>query len=211
MRLDSSATSILETALPQGLAWGALGVLAFSFSLPTTQVATRQLGPVFATSGLAVAASLLAIAYLAYRGAHPPGRAHLPGLLMVTAVVVVGFPLFTALALQRTDSAHGAVIVGLLPATTAIIGVLRTRERPSPAFWLACAAGAASVIVFAFVRGAGSPSTADGLTVLAVLSAAVGYAEGARLGPGHLLGPAARVAVAAALPGRRCRAHHADC
>ena len=76
-----------------------------------------------------------------------------------------------------------AVIVGLLPAATAVLGVLRTGERPSPAFWLACAAGSAAVTVFAVVRGQGIPTAADGLTLLAVLAAAAGYAEGARLAP----------------------------
>ena len=97
--------------------------------------------------------------------------------------MVLGFPLFTALALQSTDSAHGAVIVGLLPAATAVLGVLRTGERPSTGFWLACAAGSAAVTLFAVVRGQGAPTAADGLTVLAVLAAAAGYAEGARLAP----------------------------
>jgi drug/metabolite transporter (DMT)-like permease len=178
-----TATDAESNVLRRGLAWGALGVLAFSLSLPTTQVATRQLGPVFATSGRAVAAAALAAVYLSYRRDRLPARAALPGLLVVSAGVVVGFPLFTALALQRTDSAHGAVIVGLLPATTAVLGVLRTGERPSGAFWAACAAGAVAVGVFAVVRGTGLPTTADGLTLLAVLSAAVGYAEGARLAP----------------------------
>ena len=181
MAEQRSATRPGAAALPSGLAWGALGVLAFSLSLPTTQVAVRELGWVFATAGRAVVAAVLGATYLAARRAPLPDRSLLPGLLVVAAGVVVGFPLCTALALQRTDSAHGAVIVGLLPAATAVLGVLRTGERPSSAFWAACAAGAASVAVFAAVRGAGLPTAADGLTVLAVLSAAVGYAEGARL------------------------------
>ena len=102
---------------------------------------------------------------------------------MVAGGVVVGFPLFTALALQSTDSAHSAVIVGLLPAATALLGVLRTGERPSLGFWVACGAGALAVAVFAVAQGAGLPTAAGGLTVLAVLAAAVGYAEGARLAP----------------------------
>jgi drug/metabolite transporter (DMT)-like permease len=187
MTEHSTATGNGPSALSSGLGWGALGVLAFSLSLPTTQVATRQLGPVFATSGRAVAAAVLALGYLAYRRSSLPSRGTLPGLLVVAAGVVIGFPLFTALALQRTDSAHSAVIVGLLPAATAVMGVIRTRERPSPSFWAACAAGAVAVVVFAVVRGAGVPTAADGLIVLAVVSAAVGYAEGARLAP--LLGP----------------------
>ena len=90
--------------------------------------------------------------------------------MVVAAGVVVGFPLFTALALQHEDSAHGAVIVGLLPTATAVLGVLRNGERPSPAFWAACGVGAGAVTVFALVRGQGLPTGADVLTVLAVLA-----------------------------------------
>jgi drug/metabolite transporter (DMT)-like permease len=158
-------------------------VLAFSLTLPTTQVVVRQLSPTFAMSGRGVVAALLAAGYLLFWRASLPDRSLLPALLVVAAGAVVGFPLFTALALRSTDSAHGAVIVGLLPATTAIMGVLRTGERPSKAFWIACGAGAVAVAAFAVVRGAGVPTPADGLTVLAVLSAAVAYAEGARLAP----------------------------
>jgi drug/metabolite transporter (DMT)-like permease len=183
MTEDSTATHTERLALRRGLAWGLLGVVAFSLTLPTTQVAVRELGPVVATAGRAVAAAVLAAAYLLWRRARLPARSLLPSLLVVAAGVVAGFPVFTALALQRTDSAHSAVIVGLLPAATAVLGVLRTGERPSPAFWVACAAGALSVGIFAVVRGAGVPTTADGLTVLAVLAAAAGYAEGARLAP----------------------------
>ena len=183
MSRDSSATRPETRALPAGLAWGSLGVLAFSLSLPTTQVAVHELGPGFATLGRAAGAALLAAGYLAVRRARLPARSLLPSLLVVSVGVVLGFPLFTALALQTTDSAHGAVIVGLLPAATAVLGVLRTGERPSPAFWAACAAGAAAVTVFAVVRGQGLPTPADGFTLVAVLAAAAGYAEGARLAP----------------------------
>ncbi|WNV74280.1 DMT family transporter [Geodermatophilus sp. DSM 44513] len=180
---ESSATVDERRLLLHGQAWGSVGVLAFSLSLPTTQVAVRELGPTFATAGRAVAAAVLAAGYLTWRRARLPDRSLLPSLLLVAAGVVVGFPLFTALALQHTDSAHGAVIVGLLPAATAVAGVLRTGERPSPAFWAACAAGAVAVAVFALVQGRGLPTTDDALTVAAVVCAAVGYAEGARLAP----------------------------
>jgi drug/metabolite transporter (DMT)-like permease len=183
MKENSSATSGDPLALPRGLAWGALGVLAFSLSLPTTQVAVRDLGPGFATLGRAAGAALLAAGYLALRRARLPSLALLPSLLVVSLGVVIGFPLFTALALRSTDSAHGAVIVGLLPAATAVLGVLRTGERPSTAFWAACAAGSVAVTIFAVVRGQGLPTAADGFTLLAVLAAAAGYAEGARLAP----------------------------
>ena len=82
------------------------------------QVAVADLGPTFATAGRAAAAAALAAAWLAWRRPPLPPARLLGPLAVVAAGVVVGFPLLTALALQDQDSAHGAVIVGLLPAAT---------------------------------------------------------------------------------------------
>jgi drug/metabolite transporter (DMT)-like permease len=95
--------------------------------------------------------------------------------------VVVGFPLLTALALEEFSSSHGAVIVGLLPAATAVMAVLRAGERPSLGFWLACATGTVAVLVFAAFEGAGTPRFADLLVLAAVAVGALGYAEGGAL------------------------------
>jgi len=94
---------------------------------------------------------------------------------------VIGFPLFTALALRELTSAHGAVIVGLLPAATAAMAVVRAGERPSRGFWLASGAGLVAVLAFAASQGAGAPQAADGLVVVAVALGALGYAEGGAL------------------------------
>jgi drug/metabolite transporter (DMT)-like permease len=117
-------------------------VLAFSLSLPTTQVAVRELGPGFATLGPGRRGRAAGAGYLALRRARSRPARCCPSLLVVTVGVVIGFPLFTAIALQTTDSAHGAVIVGLLPAATAssaccarasgprgLLGCLRRRVR----------------------------------------------------------------------------------
>jgi len=73
------------------------------------------------------------------------------------------------------------VLVGLLPAATAVAAVFRARERPSVTFWLASAAGLAAVLAFAAAQGAGRPTAGDGLVLLAVTASAVGYAEGGAL------------------------------
>jgi len=95
--------------------------------------------------------------------------------------VVIGFPLFTAFALEELTSAHGAVIVGLLPAATAAMAVVRAGERPSRGFWLASGAGLVAVLAFAASQGAGAPQPADGLVLIAVALGALGYAEGGAL------------------------------
>lgn len=158
---------------------GGLGVLSFSFTLPTTRLAVPFLGGTFVGLGRAVVAAILALLVLLIRREPLPERRHWFGLVMVAIGVVIGFPLFSALALQSLPASHGAVVVGLLPAATAVMAVLRAGERPSRGFWLSCIGGVLAVMIFAIVQGAGRPQPADLLLLLAVLFGALGYAEGA--------------------------------
>lgn len=159
-----------------------MGVLAFSLSLPATRVAVADLDPWVVGLGRAVVAAALAVAVLVARGERPLPPRRIWGRLMIVAFgVVVGFPLFTALALRELGSAHSAVIVGVLPAATAVAAVARAGERPSGGFWLAALGGLVAVLIFAITQGAAGVGLADGFVLLAVASAALGYAEGGAL------------------------------
>src|SRR4051794_21628438 len=139
--------------------WGSglLGVIIFSGSLPATRVAVSDFSPLFLTSARAVIAALLGAAFLVVLRQARPERSDLGSLAVVALGVVVGFPLLTALALQRITSAHSIVFIGLLPLATALFGVLRGGERPKLVFWLFSGLGAATVAGFAlFNSGAGS-------------------------------------------------------
>ena len=94
---------------------------------------------------------------------------------------VFGWPILLALALQRTTSAHVAVIAAFMPLTTALIAVLRTHERVSWQFWVAAGTGTAALVAFALSRGGGSDGdlVADGLVVGAVIASSWCYVEGA--------------------------------
>ncbi|MFI2712349.1 DMT family transporter [Micromonospora sp. NPDC018662] len=185
MTEQSSATDpTTVTARPgAGIALGALGVLAFSMSLPATRVAVHTLDPWFVAFGRAVGAALLAAAYLLSTRAPRPTREQWRRLAVVALGVVVGFPLFTSLALTTQTSAHGAVVVTVLPAMTAVFAVLRAGERPPPLFWLASAAGLALVLGFLATGDAmrGTLSPADLFLLAAVVLCGLGYAEGGRL------------------------------
>jgi len=161
--------------------WGFLGVLAFSFSLPATRLAVEDLDPTFVGLGRALVAAVLAAALLAARREPMPARRDLPRFALVGIGVVVGFPIFTSVALHHLSSAHSSVIVGLLPAATAAMAVARAGERPPPAFWLAAAGGLIAVLAFAATQGVNGIETADLLVLLAVAFAALGYAEGGAL------------------------------
>ncbi|MFI7650594.1 DMT family transporter [Micromonospora sp. NPDC049460] len=166
-----------------GLALGALGVLAFSMSLPMTRVAVQELDPWFVAFGRAVGAALLAWAYLRSTGAPRPSRGQWRRLSIVALGVVVSFPLFTSLALTTQTSAHGAVVVAVLPAMTAMFAVLRAGERPPPLFWVASIGGLLAVLAFLIVSGtvSGALSLADLYLLAAVVLCGLGYAEGGLL------------------------------
>ena len=163
------------------LALGFLGVLGFSFSLPATRLAVEELDATFVGLGRAVVAASLGALLLVVMRQPRPRRDQLARLAIVGVGVVVGFPLFTALALRELTSAHGAVIVGLLPAATAVMAVARAGERPSPGFWLASGAGLVAVLAFAATQGAAGIGLADLYVLCAVALGALGYAEGGAL------------------------------
>ena len=131
--------------------------------------------------GRSLIAGACALAVLIWYRVPIPRRNLWARLGLIIIGVVVGFPLFTALALRHVPSSHGAIVVGLLPAATALMGVIRGRERPSVAFWIAATLGLFSVLVFCAASGMGQLQLADALLLVAVLLAALGYAEGALL------------------------------
>lgn len=167
--------------LPPGLLLGALGVLGFSFSLPATRLAVADLDPFFVAFGRAVIAGLLAIAVLAATRAPRPTPEQLRALVVVALGVVAGFPGLTSLALRDLPASHGAVVVGMLPAATAVAAVRFAGERPTRAFWLASSAGLVAVVGFALSQGGGALQVADLELLGAVVLCAIGYAQGGRL------------------------------
>ncbi|WP_207311455.1 DMT family transporter [Lentzea alba] len=169
--------------LPAGVTLGALGVLGFSFSLPATRLAVAGLDPWFVAFGRAAVAGVLAIAYLALSRAPRPSVTQVRRLVIVAVGIVIGFPLFTSLALTTQTSAHGAVVIAVLPMCTAIWAVLRAGERPPAAFWLSSGAGLLAVLAFVATGGgfSGSLGTADVYLLIAVVLCGLGYAEGGAL------------------------------
>lgn len=169
------------SAAGMGLLLGFLGVLTFSFTLPLTRVASPELGGAFVGMGRALLAAILAVAVLRIRHERVPDRRHWRGIVLVAMGTVFGFGLLTSIAMQTVPAVHGVVVVGLLPAATAVMAVVRAGERPNLAFWLACGTGVVSVLIFAIVQGAGSLHAGDIWLLAAVAMAALGYAEGGRL------------------------------
>jgi drug/metabolite transporter (DMT)-like permease len=158
--------------------FGALGVLGFSGTLPATRAAIGELGPIVMGLGRAlVSAALAAAVLLATRGPRPKREQLLP-LAVAAAGVVIGFPLFAAIALRSVPAVHASIVIGLIPIVQSIAAVVRHGERPRPLFWFASAVGVVAVVFFAAAEGAGRPQLADLWLLLAMISAGIGYAEG---------------------------------
>ncbi|MFF7750345.1 DMT family transporter [Streptomyces sp. NPDC007971] len=188
MKVQSSATTTTAIAVPPprehrslGTGLAALGVIAFSLTFPSTAWGLESFGPWSLVAVRSVLAALVAGVCLLVLRVPPPARRHLPGLAVVAAGVVAGFPLLTTLALQTSTTSHAAVVVGLLPLTTAACSALRTGHRPSRRFWLAALVGAAAVIAFTVGQSGGTLTAADGYLFAALLVCAAGYTEGGRL------------------------------
>lgn len=186
MSINSSATA--PSALPistgaAGLGWGLLGVVAFSLTVPLTRLAVGGLSPLLIGSGRAVVAAALAALALAATGQALPRGTQWARIGVVAAGIVVGFPLLTSYALTVTPAGHGAVVIAVLPAMTAVVVVLRSRQPPATAFWVFAGLGALASVTFALLGSGGSVGlhAADLLLLGAVLAAAVGYAEGGLL------------------------------
>ncbi|MFN8167489.1 MAG: DMT family transporter [Candidatus Nanopelagicales bacterium] len=184
--MASESTVTRERLTPTvraGLWWAFLGVLLFSFSVPMTKVAVGGFDPYLTATGRALIAGVLAVAVLLVRRVPFPAREHLRPLTYTMIGAVFGWPILLALALQRTTSAHVAVIAAFMPLTTALFAVLRAGERVSRQFWIAASAGTAALVVFALSRGGaeGGDLVADLLVVGAVLFSSSCYVLGAQI------------------------------
>ena len=174
-----------DATILKGYGLGLVGMLLFSLSLPATRIAVPELGPAFVTAARVALAGLMAVAYLALssqrRPERRPQRRHWPNLALVVGGVVIGFPLFSALAMRTVEASHGGVVLAIMPLMTVATGALVAGERPSGRFWLAALGGTSVVLAFVLWQNGGRVVPADLFLLAAGLCASFGYAGGARI------------------------------
>jgi len=165
----------------KGMLIGFVGILIFSLTLPVTKIAILSFNPYFIAFGRASLAGAVALAYLAIKHEPMLVKADFGKFVVIALGVVFGFPILTTVAMTQGSSSHGAVILGMMPLATTVIGVIRFGERPSLGFWLVSLLGAALVVIYALLKSSGSFTLVDGLLVLGGICACVGYVEGGEL------------------------------
>jgi drug/metabolite transporter (DMT)-like permease len=186
MAIPNTVTSVPAASLSRsraGLWWGLLGVVAFSFTVIFTRVAVGGLSPLFVGTARAVIAALLAAIALALTKQRLPTGRQRARLAIVAGGIVIGFPLLTTYALTTASASHGAVVIALLPAATAVTAAIRGKERAAKSFWVMAAVGAVAAVGFTVLHGGGFGRLewSDLLLFGSAAAAAIGYAEGGML------------------------------
>lgn len=171
----------MQTNETKGMLLGFIGVLMFSLTLPFTRIAVAELSPYFVTFGRSSLGGMCALLLFAFTKPKLPTKNQLIRLSVMALGVVYGFPLFVSLAMKTLPSAHGGIVLGVLPLATAVVGALRFNERPSLAFWITAVMGSLLVITYASLNGSGGLSSEDWLLFVAIASASIGYSEGGKL------------------------------
>lgn len=160
---------------------GFVGILIFSLTLPVTKIAILSFDPYFIAFGRATLAGALALAYLVILKEPMLAKADIGKLVVIALGVVFGFPILTTVAMAYGSSSHGAVILGMMPLASTVIGAIRFGERPSIGFWMVSILGAALVVTYALLKSSGSFTLVDVLLVLGGICACIGYVEGGEL------------------------------
>ncbi|NKQ41411.1 MAG: DMT family transporter [Sulfurovum sp.] len=165
----------------KGMLLGLLGVTIFGLTLPMTKMIIPYLNPIFIGLGRSVFATFIAIVLLWKFSKDIPTKKQIYQLVVVALGVVIGFPIFTAIAMQSVPASHGAVVIGVLPLVTAVFGTIISKDKPSFSFWVVSFIGTSLVIVYALWEGGGSFQYADLNLFIAVSLVGMGYAVGAKL------------------------------
>jgi len=164
-----------------GYGYGILAVLIFSLTLPMTRVAVAEMDPLLISLGRAWVAAIPAALILWLGRCRRPTASEWRGLALAATGVVFAWPICSTIAMQTVPAAHGAVVNGLLPLTTALFGAWLNHERLPRSFWFWAGAGAIVVTGFALYAGHGALQAGDLWLVAAVILGGMGYAEGGRI------------------------------
>lgn len=165
-----------------GLALGIVGVVLFGGTLPATRLAVVAIDPLFLTAARATIAGLAGLIVLAALRRSIPPSALWHEIFLSGLCTIVGFPVFTALAMVSVPAAHGGVVLGIVPLATAGAAALVAHERPSAGFWAASIVGAMIVVAFVLSQSEARTFALGDLYLFGtVLAGAFGYALSGRL------------------------------
>jgi drug/metabolite transporter (DMT)-like permease len=165
-----------------GIGLAIIGVFLFGGTLPATRLTIGAIDPLFLTAARAAIAGGVGITVLFVLRRPIPPVPLWRDILLAGLCTIVGFPLFTALAMVSVPAAHGGIVLGILPLATTAAAMLVARERPAAGFWLVSLLGAVIVIAFVLRESHARTFALGDLFLLGtVIAGAFGYALSGRL------------------------------
>jgi drug/metabolite transporter (DMT)-like permease len=168
--------------LRQGYLLGIFAVFLFSMTVPVTKIAVADFPALFLSSGRGLVACILAALYMLYtKQKLLPPRAFLLNIFLTGMCVVIIFPVSISFAMTYTNPSHGAVVLGILPLTTAIASTFITKQKLQFGFWICAALGSLVVIIFSMYHAKGQFNIADIYLLIAIAATSFGYVKGAQL------------------------------
>ena len=181
-----SARENLSSKNPEAVQWiglgeGLLAVFFFALTLPMSRFAVRELNPMIVGIVRSVIAGVLSVFALGLTGQRWPTKREWLGIAAISPGVIYIFPVLVAWAMKYVPSGHGAIVIGLLPLSTAVFAAVLGFERPPKLFWFAAMFGSGVVIIYSLWHSGGHIDKADLALVAAVIASGLAYATGGRL------------------------------
>lgn len=172
-------TTALVTALAAVTIWGA--------SPAATAVAGRSISPELIGGLRSLLAGVLLLPLLfRFRDRFPSSWPERVELVTGGFFGFMAYPLLLSIGVLKTSVTHASVLLASAPVFTGLFSFLITRQWPKPLWWGGCIVSLLGIFILVISRSpAGTTGMAatllgDGLVLLSVLFASVGYVFGGR-------------------------------
>ena len=166
----------------EALFLGLISVCAFALTLPLSKVVVSTLSGYSVGILRSLIAAFFAIFIIYFTKSKFPKKTHVTQLYLTSVGIVYGFPILTALGMETVPVGHGAVVLALLPISTAIWGSFLTQKNMPAKFWLYSILGLSLVFLYILLRyDLEGFYYGDLYLAGAVILAGFGYAQGGKL------------------------------
>lgn len=137
----------------RGYLYGLIAMLGFGATFIAIALAKESFDPTIVGVGRIVPAGIGAVIGLKLAGQKllPPPEAR-KWVAVIALGIIIGFPIFSTLAMQSIPAGDAGLIVAVGPVLTAVTALFYGHARPRNAFWIAAAIGTMGAIAFAITR-----------------------------------------------------------
>ena len=137
----------------RGYLYGFIAMFGFGATFIAIALAKEGFDPTIVGVGRIIPAGIGAIIGLKLAGQKllPPKDAR-KWVAVIAGGIIIGFPIFSTLAMQTIPAGDAGLIVAVGPVLTAVTALFYGHDRPRNAFWIAAAIGTVGAIAFAVTR-----------------------------------------------------------